>query len=114
MDRSVDNHGARLWSTSTGHGAGLILYNGGPGCEDYLGPAAAMIDPLCQVVRFEPRGRGPSDRERRKAGGSTNGAGGCPRFRPVQTDDSFSATRRVAVPPNSMAPSRPFPSGHVP
>lgn len=43
----------------------MILCNGGPGCDDYLGPVAAMIDDLCEVVRFEPRGCGRSDRDAR-------------------------------------------------
>ena len=37
------------------------MFNGGPGCDDYLGPVAAMIEDLCRVVRFEPRGCGRSD-----------------------------------------------------
>ena len=37
------------------------MFNGGPGCDDYLGPVAEMIDDLCQVIRFEPRGCGRSD-----------------------------------------------------
>ncbi len=39
----------------------LLMFNGGPGCDDYLGPVAAMIDDLCRVIRFEPRGCGRSD-----------------------------------------------------
>ena len=37
------------------------MFNGGPGCDDYLGPVAEMIDDLCRVIRFEPRGCGRSD-----------------------------------------------------
>lgn len=37
------------------------MFNGGPGCDDYLAPVAGMIDDLCRVVRFEPRGCGRSD-----------------------------------------------------
>ena len=37
------------------------MFNGGPGCDDYLGPVAAMVDDLCRVIRFEPRGCGRSD-----------------------------------------------------
>jgi proline iminopeptidase len=43
----------------------LILCNGGPGCDDYLSPIADMIDDLCQVIRFEQRGCGRSDRDKR-------------------------------------------------
>jgi proline iminopeptidase len=38
-----------------------LLFNGGPGCDDYLAPVAEMIDDLCQIIRFEPRGCGRSD-----------------------------------------------------
>lgn len=63
MERYLDNGGCRLWSIATGNEAGLpaILVNGGPGCDDYLWEVAAMIEPRCRVVRFEPRGCGRSD-----------------------------------------------------
>jgi proline iminopeptidase len=50
-----------LWTTSSGHGIPLLLFNGGPGCDDYLAPVARMIEDTCQVIRFEPRGCGRSD-----------------------------------------------------
>ena len=37
------------------------MFNGGPGCDDYLAPVANLIDDVCQVIRFEPRGCGRSD-----------------------------------------------------
>ncbi len=37
------------------------MFNGGPGCDDYLGPVAAMMEDICQVIRFEPRGCGRSE-----------------------------------------------------
>ena len=52
---------AQLWSMASGHGTTLLMFNGGPGCGDYLGPVAEMIDDLCRVIRFEPRGCGRSD-----------------------------------------------------
>jgi proline iminopeptidase len=64
-ERFLDNHGTRLWSTSHGQGIPLILCSGGPGCDDYLAPVSAMIEDICQVVRFEPRGCGRSDRDKR-------------------------------------------------
>lgn len=39
----------------------MLFFNGGPGCDDYLQPVAQLIDTMCQVVRFEPRGCGRSD-----------------------------------------------------
>ena len=65
MERFLNNAGTRLWSIGTGSGMPVILCNGGPGCDDYLGPVAAMIEDRCQVIRFEPRGCGRSDRDGR-------------------------------------------------
>ena len=60
-DRFVTSDTARLWTTSSGTGTPLLLFNGGPGCDDYLAPIASMIDDLCHIIRFEPRGCGRSD-----------------------------------------------------
>ena len=37
-----------------------MLCNGGPGCCDYLGPVASLIDNNAQLIRFEQRGCGRS------------------------------------------------------
>lgn len=37
------------------------MFNGGPGCDDYLEPVARMIEGVTRVIRFEPRGCGRSD-----------------------------------------------------
>ena len=60
-ERYVTSGPARLWTTSSGTGVPMLMFNGGPGCDDYLGPVADMIDDLCRVIRFEPRGCGRSD-----------------------------------------------------
>jgi proline iminopeptidase len=52
--------GGQLWSVRTGTGIPLVLFNGGPGCDDYLGPVAELISDSCTVIRFEPRGCGRS------------------------------------------------------
>jgi proline iminopeptidase len=52
---------ARLWTAVSGNGIPLLLFNGGPGCDDYLGPVASMLHDVARVVRFEPRGCGRSD-----------------------------------------------------
>ncbi|MYA18370.1 MAG: alpha/beta hydrolase [Gammaproteobacteria bacterium] len=61
MEHYVTSNGARLWTCSSGHGTPFLMFNGGPGCDDYLGPVAGMIEDICQVIRFEPRGCGRSD-----------------------------------------------------
>jgi len=60
-ERFVTSAGARLWTTADGSGPLAIFCNGGPGCDDYLAPVSAMLEDLCRVVRFEPRGCGRSD-----------------------------------------------------
>ena len=60
-ERSVISGTSRLWSTASGRGTPVLMFNGGPGADDYLGPVAEMIDDLCRVIRFEPRGCGRSD-----------------------------------------------------
>jgi proline iminopeptidase len=65
MDRILDHSNTRIWSTATGAGTPAILCNGGPGCDDHLEPVARIIDDVCQVVRFEPRGCGRSSRDGR-------------------------------------------------
>lgn len=52
-ERMVVVEGAELWVTEQGVGEPLVLCTGGPGCCDYLGPVAAMVDDLVRVVRFE-------------------------------------------------------------
>jgi proline iminopeptidase len=59
-ERFLSPGAARLWTAASGSGAPVLVFNGGPGCDDYLGPVARLIDDLCQVVRFEPRGCGRS------------------------------------------------------
>ena len=57
----VTHQGVRLWTVTEGAGQAVMLLNGGPGCPDYLGPVAAMMDDVAQVIRFEERGCGRSD-----------------------------------------------------
>lgn len=54
----------RIWTILQGSGIPTIFLNGGPGCDDYLQDVAGMIDDLCRVVRFEPRGCGRSSWDR--------------------------------------------------
>ena len=61
VERVVVSGEARLWSCATGRGTPLLMFNDGPGSDDYLVPVAALIDDLCRVIRFEPRGCGRSD-----------------------------------------------------
>ena len=57
--------GGALWSCESGpkDAAPLLLLSGGPGCCDYLGPVAQLLDQAYRVIRFEQRGcgRSPAD-----------------------------------------------------
>ena len=60
--RAADD--ARLWYATSGPvGDVLLLCSGGPGCGDYLGPIAALVDDALHVVRHEQRGCGRSERK---------------------------------------------------
>jgi proline iminopeptidase len=55
--------GARLWTDSgypSGASVAMVLVHGGPGLWDYLGPVAALADPLAVTHRFDQRGCGRS------------------------------------------------------
>lgn len=51
---------SQIWTTVSGHGRPVVMFNGGPGCDDYLEPVARLLDDRCRVIRFEPRGCGRS------------------------------------------------------
>ncbi len=61
MDTYLTIQSTKLWVTVNGTGPVCILCNGGPGCDDYLGPVSEMMEDLCTTIRFEPRGCGRSD-----------------------------------------------------
>ena len=53
--------GIRLWTVAQGTGTPVVMCSGGPGCCDYLGPAAAMLAGMARVIRFDHAGCGRSD-----------------------------------------------------
>jgi proline iminopeptidase len=59
-ERYIKSEGARLWSTASGSGPAMLMFNGGPGCDDYLQPVAELVDDIVRTIRFEPRGCGRS------------------------------------------------------
>lgn len=62
-EQFVEVSGAKLWTSRQGQGIPLMLSSGGPGCCDYLGPVASMLDTLCEVYRWEQRGCGRSNKQ---------------------------------------------------
>jgi len=60
VEQLVESRGSRLWTVATGHGFPVLFCNGGPGCADYLGPVAALIEDRVRVIRYEASGCGRS------------------------------------------------------
>ena len=61
VENFIQSGNARIWTCAQGMGMPLLLCNGGPGCCDYLGPVASMVDDVAFVIRWEQRGCGRSD-----------------------------------------------------
>ena len=55
-------NGAKMWTSVQGEGTPILLCHGGPGGPDYLGPVAGMVDDFMQVLRYEQRGCGRSEK----------------------------------------------------
>lgn len=56
----IDIDGQQLRAREQGSGSPILLTPGGPGCCDYLGPVAELIEDAARVIRWEPRGCGES------------------------------------------------------
>lgn len=65
MEHYIKNENVKIWTEISGieHNKYVILCNGGPGCCDYLLPVSQMIDDGYNVIRFEQRGCGRSDKD---------------------------------------------------
>lgn len=61
FELQVKSGKATLWSIAAGQGPTVLMFNGGPGCDDYLGPVSALVEDKVRLIRFEPRGCGRSD-----------------------------------------------------
>jgi proline iminopeptidase len=65
MEHYIKNGNIKIWTEISGikNEKYIILCNGGPGCCDYLLPVSQMIDDEYNVIRFEQRGCGRSDKD---------------------------------------------------
>jgi proline iminopeptidase len=61
MDVQADDN-CRLWTAATGHGKPLVMCHGGPGLWDMSGSLAARLESHLQVIRWDQRGCGRSER----------------------------------------------------
>ena len=65
IENYVKNENAKIWTeiTENSNDKFVILCSGGAGCCDYLFPVSQMIDDSYNVIRFEQRGCGRSDKD---------------------------------------------------
>lgn len=63
QEEIISINDVNIWTCKSGVGAPLFLIPGGPGLGDYLSPLAQLFDNFFQVIRFEPRGCGRSDKK---------------------------------------------------
>src|SRR4051812_29840353 len=62
-ERVPMDDGVALWTAAGGSGpVPVVLCHGGPGLWDYLQPVAESLSAVAQVLRWEQRGCGRSDR----------------------------------------------------
>ena len=61
MDVTTDDD-CHLWTTATGHGKPLVMCHGGPGLWDMAGPLADRLAGRFEVIRWDQRGCGRSER----------------------------------------------------
>lgn len=59
-EEMISVNGTALWTVRQGEGVPVVLCHGGPGGYDDLGPAAAMLEDLAAVHRYDQRGCGRS------------------------------------------------------
>ncbi|MCH7321827.1 alpha/beta hydrolase [Solibacillus sp. MA9] len=60
-EKLIEIDHAQLWTEKRGEGSiPVILISGGPGTCNYLEPLSTLIDEVCEVIMFDPRGCGRS------------------------------------------------------
>jgi proline iminopeptidase len=60
MEAFVPAPPGALWTLAQGRGTPVLMVSGGPGCCDYLGPVAELLDGQAMTIRFDARGCGRS------------------------------------------------------
>ena len=64
-EKYIYTSNARLWTEKRGTGVPVLLISGGPGCCNYLKPVSSLIEDICEVIMFDPKGCGrSSDKEK--------------------------------------------------
>jgi proline iminopeptidase len=60
VEKYINVENARMWTEKKGQGVPVILISGGPGSCNYLEPVACLIEDICEVIMFDPKGCGRS------------------------------------------------------
>jgi proline iminopeptidase len=60
VEKYIKVENAKLWTEKRGQGIPVILISGGPGSCNYLEPLSNLIDDICEVIMFDPKGCGRS------------------------------------------------------
>lgn len=64
-EKYIYTSNARLWTEKRGNGVPVLLISGGPGCCNYLEPVSSLLEEMCEVIMFDPKGCGrSSDKEK--------------------------------------------------
>ncbi|WP_235753856.1 alpha/beta fold hydrolase [Psychrobacillus sp. INOP01] len=61
VEKYITVEDGRIWTEKRGQGGvPVILISGGPGSSNYLEPVSFLIDDICEVIMFDPKGCGRS------------------------------------------------------
>lgn len=60
-EKFVEVVDGNLWTKKIGKGIPVLLISGGPGMCNYLEPVATLIEEICEVIMFDPKGCGRSN-----------------------------------------------------
>lgn len=61
VEKYIKVRNGNLWTDKRGQGVPVILISGGPGSCNYLDPISNLIDDICEVIMFDPKGCGRSN-----------------------------------------------------
>ncbi len=59
-EKFIEVVNGNLWTKKVGQGIPVLLISGGPGVCNYLEPVAELIEEVCEVIMFDPKGCGRS------------------------------------------------------
>ena len=60
IEKYIEVENGSLWTKKVGQGMPVLLISGGPGMCNYLEPVSTLIENICEVILFDPKGCGRS------------------------------------------------------